>query len=242
MARAFRAATRGYTADLNSHERRLISGLCADVITLLEGRGADLAEQQSGSDGSDHPSHPAHQNRSEAQAHPDQQVTSSQHQDPDDAEDSVFAHFRAELAGLGDINDGDTPGLTPPEDAVLARLLPEGSTDAEQAAQFRRLAEGSLRDSKIADLRTARMLLEGTPLRLTDEQAPIFGRALNDIRLTLSVRLGIEDQDDAARVHEMATKSQVKTTETFMAEIYTFVTWLQETLFSAMLDVIGGDA
>ncbi|WP_258935422.1 DUF2017 domain-containing protein [Nesterenkonia pannonica] len=123
----------------------------------------------------------------------------------------------------------------------MARLLPDAHEDGEEARQLRRLAEGSLRESKISDLRTARMLLESGTVRLKEEQAPAFGRALNDLRLTLSVRLGIEDDADARKVHQLAASGASRSTEAFMAEIYTFITWLQESLFSAMLDVLPDD-
>ena len=204
MARAFRATTRGYKAEVETHERRLLSQLCADVITMLTQRGHEVAGEQT----------------------------------PDDE----FAHFRAELAGLGaDLDDDASPGLAPPEDEVLARLLPAASADAEEAAQFRRLSEGSLRESKIADLRAARLMLESNTVILAEGQAPVFGRALNDVRLTLAARLGIEDEADAEQIHASAGQGGAATTEQFMAELYVFTTWLQETLFSAMLDVLPED-
>ena len=206
MARAFRATTRGYRADLESHERRLLAQLCADVITMLEARGEALSDDAAA---------------------------------PEDS----FAHFRRELAGLGsDLDSGEeAAGVEPPADAALARLLPDASSDPAEAAQFRRLSEASLRDSKIADLRAARMALESDPVSLSEEQAPVFGRALNDVRLTLSARLGIDDEADAERVHQMACRGRAATTDEFMAELYAFATWLQETLFSAMLDVMPDD-
>lgn len=229
MAVGFRATSTGYRAELDAHERRLLSMLCGDVIQLLEGRAEDVmttSEQEA------------------AQSQTDQsEAAPAETTDPQDdaaAEDPLFAHFRAELAGLG-----QEESLEAPEDPVLARLLPDASEDAEEAGQFRRLSEASLREAKIADLRAARMWLESSPIRVREEQAPILGRALNDLRLTLSVRLGIEEETDAEAVHQKAMNSKAKDTESFMAEIYTFITWLQETLFSAMLahlpDDDGGD-
>lgn len=206
MATAFRATTRGYRADLEQHERRLLSSLCADVIELLESREDDAASKDAGL--SDAGSRNA-------------------------AEDPAFAHFRAELAGLG----GEEP-LEPPEDDVLRRLLPDASTDPEEAGHFRRLSENSLRGAKIADLRTARMLLESTPVTMDEELAPVFGRALNDLRLTLASRLQLNTAEDAERVHKLAVGASAKDTDSFMAEIYTFMTWLQETLFSAMTEFL----
>lgn len=212
MATAFRASSRGYRADLDAHERRLLSSLCADVIELLEARTAELADASDPAGSGP----PLSEERAESTE-----------------EASVFAHFRAELAGLD-----ASASLEAPQDEVLARLLPDASGDPEQAAQLRRLSEGSLRESKISDLRTARMLLETSPVHVTAEQAPPFGRALNDVRLTLATRLGIRTEADAETVHQSAVSSRAKTTETFMAEIYTFTTWLQETLFTAMVELL----
>lgn len=166
---------------------------------------------------------------------------------------STFAHFSAELAGL------DAPDeALPPQDPALRRLLPDGSADPEEASQLRRLSESSLRASKAADLRVARMALESSPVTLSEEQSPAFGRALNDVRLVLAVRLGIDSQQDADALHDRVTQkrgsrkeAQVSApdqghssqpgTDDFMAEIYTFITWLQETLFQAMVDFLPED-
>ncbi|GAB3185866.1 DUF2017 domain-containing protein [Nesterenkonia halophila] len=219
MATAFRSTTRGCRAELDQHERRLLSRLCGDVVTILEGRTEDVSEDADdaapASGAADAP----------ADAYPDAGM-----------DDSVFAHFSAELAGL----DGDD-SLAAPEDPVLRRLLPDASTDDEEAGRFRRLSESSLRAAKIADLRAARMLLESSPVHVTDEQAPLLGRALNDVRLTLSARIGIEDEADAEAVQRRAVRDDGGDQETFMAEVYTFVTWLQETLFSAMLEAMPDD-
>lgn len=223
MARAFRATTRGYRADLNGQERRLISRLCGDVITLLEQRGDEVEP-------------------TDAPATPDQAGQSAAGTDPETlSETDEFAHFRRELADLGSgVNgEGAEPSALPePRDGVVARLLPSGAEDPEDSAEFRRLTESSLRQGKISDLQTARMLLEQESLVLTEEQAVIFGRALNDVRLTLAVRLGVDTQDDAEELHRAAGQRRAHTPEHFMAEVYTFATWLQETLFSAMLDVL----
>ncbi len=216
MAVGFRATSTGYRAELDAHERRLLSTLCADVIQLLEARAQEVA-----SSADDLPS-------------PEDVPEAGQEAAP--GEDALFAHFRAELAGLGEEESLETPA-----DPVVRRLLPDASEDEEEAGQFRRLSEGSLREAKIADLRAARMWLESSPIRISDDQAPVLGRALNDLRLTLAVRLGIEDESDAEKVHRTAMDSRAKDAESFMAEVYTFITWLQETLFSAMLQHLPED-
>lgn len=297
MARAFRATTRGYKAELEPHERRLLSQLCGDVVTMLTQRGENIAEAagepfgdssrevlgetltdqldeasgaqpEGGSGDQEAESHgslaqdqvaqdQAAQDKTQASdsAASDETTASDEtavsdetdpsHGSEDDDEPDEFAHFRRELAGLDigleDDVEREAPGLSAPEDQVLARLLPDASTDTTEAEQFRRLAEGSLRESKISDLQTARLLLESSPVNLTDDQAPIFGRALNDVRLTLATRLGIDDESDAQKIHDTAGSSPAANTEQFMAELYTFATWLQETLFTAMLEVLPED-
>lgn len=42
MAVGFRATSTGYRAELDAHERRLLSMLCGDVIQLFEGRAEDV--------------------------------------------------------------------------------------------------------------------------------------------------------------------------------------------------------
>lgn len=226
MATAFRSTTRGCRAELDQHERRLLSRLCGDVVTILQGRTQDVSDDADDADDAEPASEAADAPAdAPADASPDAGM-----------DDSVFAHFSAELAGL----DGDD-SLAAPEDPVLRRLLPDASTDDEEAGRFRRLSESSLRAAKIADLRAARMLLESSPVQVTDEQAPMLGRALNDVRLTLSARIGIEDEADAEAVQQRAVRDDGGDQETFMAEVYTFVTWLQETLFSAMLEALPDD-
>lgn len=234
----------------------MISSLCGDVIQFLESRDdapvePEAPQQEAGQDpeqgGAEVTGSTTHSGASD-DADPVAQAEHSGGMDP-----STFAHFSAELAGL------DTPGeVLPPQDPALRRLLPDGSADPEEASQLRRLSESSLRASKAADLRLARMALESSPVALSEEQAPAFGRALNDVRLVLSVRLGIESQEDADALHDRVTRSRGSRkdahasdsgqgpssrsgTDDFMAEIYTFITWLQESLFQAMVDFLPED-
>jgi hypothetical protein len=88
--------------------------------------------------------------------------------------------------------------VEPPDDPVLARLFPDGYKDDQEAsAEFRRYTEESLRSSKIA---SAQAVLESLPpnggdIRLSEPECQLWLRALNDVRLALSVRLGITDED-----------------------------------------------
>ncbi|MFI7483211.1 DUF2017 domain-containing protein [Kocuria sp. M1R5S2] len=119
-----------------------------------------------------------------------------------------------------------------PEDSALRRLA---SSDPERAAEFRRYTERGLRESKIGVLKRAALALEAEPVRLDAEQAQAFGRALNDVRLVLADRLGIQDAADAERVGQYDDWSAIEDVETYMSLLYNFVSWLQETLMEALL-------
>ncbi len=93
-----------------------------------------------------------------------------------------------------------------PADPALARLLPSASQDREVAHEFRRLTESDLRRRKVANLRLVWTGLRGPagPLVVPHEAAPAWAAALTDVRLVLASRLGIETDDDAERLYDVA--------------------------------------
>lgn len=90
-----------------------------------------------------------------------------------------------------------------PEDPALARLLPDfHAEDPELSAGLRQLREPGLIEAKDA---AARTLLDTLPLgggtvRLDREQATAWMTALNDVRLAMSERLQITDDDEPPAV------------------------------------------
>jgi hypothetical protein len=151
--------------------------------------------------------------------------------------------------------DFDEP-VAPPEDAVLARLLPAAYEDDEKAAEFRRFTEHGLRDSKVVQATTVieslergglaegelplppdSSGLEDTPLEdaadvevdldADDVQARL--RCLTDLRLALAERLEITEEDQSAfdRVDEDDPKAG-------MYAVYGWLGYLQETLVDAI--------
>lgn len=110
---------------------------------------------------------------------------------------------RASSSGdeLADLIGGDGP-TAPPEDPVLQRLLPDAyKSDDEAAAEFRRFTERELRDGKAADARLVLAALENADSS-AEEDIPIDGdnqlawlRTVNDLRLALGTRLGVEQDD-----------------------------------------------
>lgn len=127
---------------------------------------------------------------------------------------------------------GQTGPATPPDDPVLARLLPDAyADDAEAAGDFRRFTEQELRDGKAAAARTVLATLpeDGGRIRLSDEEGQVWLRALNDVRLALGVRLSITEDFDA----RVADLDPADPRSAYMW-IYDWLTFLQETLVRAL--------
>ncbi len=124
-----------------------------------------------------------------------------------------------------------------PSDAALLRLLPNAvNNDGDEALEFRRLTERSLRETKMGALRGASLVLDSSRIVLNREQAEIFSRALNDVRLVLAQRLEIETAEDADRIHEGQNSTQAEDGGSYLALVYNFTTWLQESLMQSLLE------
>ncbi|MEE2521495.1 DUF2017 domain-containing protein [Pseudarthrobacter sp. J75] len=123
-----------------------------------------------------------------------------------------------------------------PTDPALRRLLPNVSRDDDDASlEFRQLTERSLRETKIGALKAAALDLDKDEILLSDTAARHWSMALNDIRLVLAERLDIRDEEDAGHVHSMQDWSQAEDVGSYLALVYNFTTWLQESLVQAML-------
>ena len=138
----------------------------------------------------------------------------------------------AALVGMAG-SDAETAA---PDDSAVRRLLPDAvRDDDDEALSFRRLTERSLREQKIGALRSSALMIESSPMSLNEEQARHLAQALNDVRLVLADRLSIETEEDAERLHEVADSKDVEDVDSYLALVYNFVTWLQESLVQAML-------
>ena len=116
-----------------------------------------------------------------------------------------------------------------PSDPVLARLFPSAYSDDEQAAEFRRYTETSLREAKRADAQTMLDTAQAGRTELTPEQAQAWMRALNDVRLTLGTRLEVTEEihDEIAGMSEDDPRYPA-----FV--MYDWLTYLQDTLVRAL--------
>ncbi|WP_144659890.1 DUF2017 domain-containing protein [Paenarthrobacter nicotinovorans] len=123
-----------------------------------------------------------------------------------------------------------------PSDRALLRLLPNVLKDDDGGSlEFRQLTERSVRENKIGALRATALGLDRQDLVLTPEEAARWSMALNDVRLVLAERLDIRDEADAEHIHSMQDWSQAEDVESYLALVYNFTTWLQESLVQAMI-------
>ncbi|MBW3086556.1 hypothetical protein KEM60_02783 [Austwickia sp. TVS 96-490-7B] len=173
---------------------------------------------------------------------------------------------QAGLARLGDELDGmvSVPGSTeaaplpampvptsyddlddPERDPALDRLLPDGHRDDPLvAAEFRRMSAPGLRARKATVIATAIEALrdEKDPrVALDEEQARSVAVALTDVRLVVGERLGLRTDADGDRLERDLARGRLDAGTEWLMAVYDFLTWLQESLTSAMLEGLDED-
>jgi len=155
-----------------------------------------------------------------------------------------------ELLGEGDFNhhydDGDPfaqimmqmkaapDEIVVPDDPVLLRLLPNAYSDPEAAADFRRYTEPTLRGKKKRALEQVRLALEtivdqnraGT---VRDVESQTWLLAINDLRIALSVRLGITPES-----FEVFEALDDEDPQKGIYAVYFWLGWLQESLLNLL--------
>jgi hypothetical protein len=143
---------------------------------------------------------------------------------PADPEDRELAALEAMVPRPG--------AEQPPDDPVLARLLPDGyRDDPESAGEFRKYTEPALRTAKYE---AAREMMDTLPedegrIQLTQDQALSWLKALNDVRLALGVRLGVTEEFE-----EQWSRLKPDDPQWASFEVYAWLGAVQESLVHAM--------
>ncbi|MUL40111.1 DUF2017 domain-containing protein [Streptomonospora sp. PA3] len=125
-----------------------------------------------------------------------------------------------------------------PDDPVLARLFPDAYSgdEADSSADFRRYTEDGLRLHKREN---ARSLMEALPasgggrVELDLGTAHAWMKSLNDVRLALGTRLGIDEETQEAYQRGEAAVPEADATA---MHLYDWLGVLQESLVQALFD------
>lgn len=168
-------------------------------------------------------------------------------------EKSVFASVFSDTAALLGYDGEQTPGelseaeqlarlvgmggeVERPTDPALLRLLPDvDPDDPERSAEFRRLTDLDLRESKLANLRIALHSLGASGrIELDGPAQRAWLTALTDVRLVVASRLGLETDADLEDLY--AREEELPDSEAMLVTVYDFLTWAQERLAGILLD------
>lgn len=131
-----------------------------------------------------------------------------------------------------------------PEDPAVLRLLPDvDGDDAERSAEFRRLTEHDLRESKLANIRVALYDLSLTGrIELDEAHTRAWSMALNDVRLVLATRMSMASESDVEDLYAREAADELDDQQATMLTVYDFLTWAQERLTSILLSGLGPGA
>ncbi|HUW88765.1 MAG TPA: DUF2017 domain-containing protein [Candidatus Paceibacterota bacterium] len=127
---------------------------------------------------------------------------------------------------------GITGHDSPPDDAVLLRLLPNAYADPVESAEFRRYTESTLRSKKREHAMNMRTLLleDDSNISLNGQGAQAWLGAINDIRLALGVRLNVED-NSYQRFELLSPEDPMQA----VFAVYSWLGWLQESLINSLM-------
>lgn len=128
---------------------------------------------------------------------------------------------------------GITGHDSPPDDAVLLRLLPNAYADPVESAEFRRYTESTLRGKKrehATQIRTQLLEEDDSNISLNEQGAQAWLGAINDIRLALGVRLNVED-NSYERFELLSPEDPMQA----VFAVYSWLGWLQESLVNTLM-------
>ena len=125
--------------------------------------------------------------------------------------------------------------IVTPDDPVSLRLLPNAYADPEAASDFRRYTEPQLRGAKQKNLRLVREQLtvlvdENLGGVIEDLDADIWLKAINDLRIALSIRL--EVNETSFETFELLPDEDPQKS---VYAVYFWLGWLQENLLELLL-------
>ncbi|WP_084252743.1 DUF2017 family protein [Devriesea agamarum] len=151
-----------------------------------------------------------------------------------------LARLEAEFASIG-------PRM--PHDSATKRLFPDaGAGDSAISEEFRRLSQSHLADEKLKALAAVSQIIDASgpgagEIVLGQRTAQLWVRALTDMRLVIADRIGLRSDADfealqLLRVNQIEPPASQEDPEVgidYLASVYEFLSWLQESLVSVLL-------
>jgi len=147
-------------------------------------------------------------------------------------EAQVLRQCVAEMSALlGDEPDRDDPAV----ERLFPDVYPE---DPVEAAEFRRFTEADLKTAKLDQARVVldQLVPSGGEVRLDEETADVWLRALTDVRLVLGTRIGVEDETDIQAELDAAVGKNPTSPRVGQLSVYAYLSFLQESLIGALVD------
>lgn len=217
----FVPATGGWESLVEAWERELIAGLLEQVLFVLTSQGG--------------PSQEAHRpgtGQRSGESERDSQILAS-------------LDFAMEDAA-GQSRTTHSPRADAELTSLLEVLLPEASEDPLTAVEVASITRERLRSLKVERARIVMAQLreptgQGASVRVEAGTEQDWLGALNDLRLVLAQRLGIEDAQAAEDVHAVAwedppqEESETERSRRAMSMVYDMLTWWQESLLTVLL-------
>jgi hypothetical protein len=123
-------------------------------------------------------------------------------------------------------------------DPVVERLFPDVyRDDPAAAADLRRYTEDDLKVGKLEQAESMLAVLPagGGEVRLDEEQAEAWLRALTDARLALGLRLDIRDDTELEAEIDEAVLRDPTSPRVGQLSVYAYLTYLQESLLEALV-------
>jgi hypothetical protein len=139
------------------------------------------------------------------------------------------------LAELAVLLSGSLDRDHPAVERLFPDVYPNDPVDQEE---FRRFTEDELRAAKLDQARTvlSDLLESGGEVRLDEEAAEVWLRALTDLRLALGTTLGVEDDTDIPAELDDAVGRDPTSGRVGQLSVYAYLSYLQESLVGAMTD------
>ena len=123
------------------------------------------------------------------------------------------------------------------DDPLVARLFPDVyPDDPEMSEDLRRYTEADLKSAKLdqAGAMLAALPPDGGEVRLDDEQAEAWLRALTDARLALGMQLDIRDDTDLVEEMDEAVLRDPVSVRVAQLSVYAYLSELQESRVEAL--------